>query len=46
MLTDTQWVMLEPLTQACRLKGKTPPQDLRGTISAILWHHWNGAKWR
>src|SRR4051794_35841870 len=27
-------------------KGKTPPQDLRRTIAAILWRHQNGAKWR
>ena len=32
--------------EACRLKAKTPPQDLRRTISAILWRHQNGAKWR
>ena len=46
MLTDTQWGKLEPLIEACRPKGKTPPQDLRRTISAILWRHQNGAKWR
>jgi transposase len=46
MLTDTQWAMLEPLVEACRPRGKTPPQDLRRTISAILWRHQNGAKWR
>ena len=46
MLTDTQWAMLEPLVEQCRPKGKTPPQDLRRTISAILWRHQNGAKWR
>src|SRR5215207_4813361 len=46
MLTDAQWTMLEPLIEACRPKGKTPPQDLRRTISAILWRHQNGAKWR
>jgi transposase len=46
MLTDEQWVMLEPLIEACRPRGKTPPQDLRRTISAILWRHQNGAKWR
>src|SRR4051812_24119301 len=34
------------LIEACRPKGKTPPQDLRRTISAILWRHQNGAKWR
>ena len=46
MLTDAQWAVLEPLIEACRPKGKTPPQDLRRTISAIVWRHQNGAKWR
>src|SRR4029453_3550740 len=46
MLTDTQWERLGPLIEACRAKGKTPPQDLRRTLSAILWRHENGAKWR
>jgi transposase len=46
MLTDAQWALLEPLIEACRPKGKTPPQDLRRTMSAILWRHQNGAKWR
>ena len=46
MLTDMQWAMLEPLIEACRPKGKTPPQDLRRTMAAILWRHQNGAKWR
>ncbi len=46
MLSDAQWTVLEPLVEACRPKGKTPPQDLRRTVSAILWRHRNGAKWR
>src|SRR3712207_5471723 len=46
MLTDAQWMRLEPLIEACRPKGKTAPQDLRRTRSAILWRHQNGAKWR
>ena len=46
MLADAQWRSLEPLIEACRPKGKTPPQDLRRTIAAILWRHENGAKWR
>jgi transposase len=46
MLSDAQWAMLEPLVEACRPKGKTPPQDLRRTLAAILWRHQNGAKWR
>src|SRR3954447_22737765 len=46
MLTDAQWMRLERLIEACRPQGKTPPQDLRRTLSAILWRHQNGAKWR
>src|SRR3954469_2623138 len=46
MLTDGAWMDLEPLIEACRPKGKTPPQDIRRTLSAILWRHQNGAKWR
>jgi transposase len=46
MLTDAQWALLDPLIETCRPKGKTPPQDLRRTLSAILWRHGNGAKWR
>jgi transposase len=46
MLADAQWKKLEPLIEACRPKGKTSPQDLRRTISAILWRHQKGAKWR
>ncbi|KMO33622.1 transposase [Methylobacterium aquaticum] len=46
MLTDAQWAELEPLIEACRPKGKTPPQDLRRALSAILWRHQNGAAWR
>ena len=46
MLTDTQWGRLEPLVAQCRPRGKTAPKDLRRTISAIVWRHQNGAKWR
>src|SRR3954454_17168647 len=46
MLTEPQWMRVEPLIEACRPKGKTPPHDLRRTLSAILWRHQNGAKWR
>jgi transposase len=46
MLSDRQWAELEPLVEVCRPKGKTPLQDLRRTLSAILWRHQNGAKWR
>jgi transposase len=46
MLTDAQWKMLEPLVEACRPHAKVPPSDLRRTVSAILWRHENGAKWR
>src|ERR671914_1471836 len=46
MVLDVQWISLEPLIEACRPKGKTAPVPLRRTISAILWRHENGAKWR
>jgi transposase len=46
MLTDARWAMLEPLVEQCQPKGKAPLQDLRRTVSAILWRHENGAKWR
>src|SRR3954452_19378888 len=46
MLADAHWMKLEPLIETCRPKGKTPPQDLRRTISAIVWRHQNGAKGR
>ena len=46
MLTDAHWMRLEPRVEACRPKGKTAPKDLRRTISAIVWRHQNGAKWR
>src|SRR3954451_3045234 len=46
MLSDAHWMSLEPLVEACRPKGKTPPQDLRRTLSAIVWRHQNGAKGR
>src|SRR4029079_13777561 len=46
MLSDARWMRLEPLIEACRPKGKTAPKDLRRTLSAIVWRHQNGAKWR
>ncbi len=46
MLTDAQWAVLEPLIEAVRPEAKVPPQHLRRTISAIVWRHDNGAKWR
>jgi hypothetical protein len=33
MLADAHWMRLEPLIEACRPKGKTPPQDLRRRLS-------------
>jgi transposase len=46
MLTDAQRAALEPLVEACRPPAKVPPSNLRRTMSAILWRHANGAKWR
>src|SRR5437763_27594 len=42
VLTDERWAALEPLLEACRPKGKTPPRDLRRTVEAIVWRHANG----
>jgi transposase len=46
VLTDAQWAVLSPLIEQCRPRAKVPPQHLRRTISAIIWRHDNGAKWR
>ena len=46
IFTDAAWAVWEPLIEAVRPPGKTPPEDLRRTISAIVWRHQNGAKWR
>ena len=46
MLTDAQWAVLDPLIEAVRPAAKVPPRPLRRTISAIVWRHDNGAKWR
>jgi transposase len=46
VLTDEQWSALEPRVEACRPPAKVAPGNLRRTISAILWRHRNGAKWR
>ena len=46
MLTDVQWATLERLIAVVRPPAKVPLRHLRRTISAILWRHDNGAKWR
>ena len=46
VLTDAQWAVLEPLVLAVRPRGKTPHEDLRRTLEAIIWRHRNGAAWR
>ncbi len=46
MLTDAQWAVLEPLIEVVRPPAKVPSRHLRRTISAIVWRHDNGAKWR
>src|SRR3712207_4934484 len=45
-MTDAQWAVLAPLIERCRPHAKVPPRHLRRTISAIIWRHDNGAKWR
>ena len=46
VFTDAAWAIWEPLIEEVRPHGKTPPKDLRRTISAVFWRHRNGAKWR
>ena len=46
VFTDESWAVWEPLIEAVRPHGKTPPKELRRTMSAIVWRHGNGAKWR
>src|ERR687884_242322 len=46
VLSDARWAELEPLINEVRPHCKVPHDDLRRTISAILWRHQNGAKWR
>ena len=46
VFTDAAWAVWEPLIEEVRPRGKTPPKELRRTISAIFWRHQNGAKWR
>lgn len=46
VFTAATWAVWEPLIEEVRPHGKTPPKNLRRTISAILWRHQNGAKWR
>ncbi len=46
IFTDEAWAEWEPLIEEVRPHGKTPPKELRRTISAIFWRHQNGAKWR
>ena len=46
VLTDAQWAVLEPLVLMVRPRGKTPHEDLRRTLEAIIWRHRNGAAWR
>ena len=43
---DEVWAFWSPLIEAVRPRCKTPPQDLRRTLSAVVWKHENGAKWR
>lgn len=43
---DETWVIWEPLIEAVRPRGNTPPHDLWRTIAAIFWRHENSAKWR
>ena len=46
LLSDAAWAVWEPLIEQVRPRGKTPPKELRRTLSAVFWRNSNGAKWR
>ncbi|MDR6184016.1 transposase [Asaia bogorensis NBRC 16594] len=46
VFSDDAWSVWEPLIEAARPKGKTPPLNLRRAMSANFWRHQNGTKWR
>lgn len=46
MLTNEQWLVFGPLVEACRPTAKVASPSLRQTMSAILWRHETGARWR
>jgi transposase len=45
-MTDEQWATLGPLIEQVRPRARTPHDDLRRTIAAIVWRHRSGATWR
>ena len=46
VVTDEQWLALEPLLDAVRPRAPRPIRWFRRTIEAIVWRLRNGAKWR
>lgn len=46
MMSDVQWTVLEPVMEARPKTAKHRPRSFRRMISAILYRHRNGAKWR
>ncbi|NHN86617.1 transposase [Acetobacter musti] len=46
VFSDEAWSVWKTLIEEVRPNGRTPPRNLRRTISAIFWRHQNGAKWR
>lgn len=46
VLSDAQWAVLEPLVLVVKPPAKTPHEDLRRTLEAIIWRHRTGAPWR
>ena len=45
-MLDARGAEPEPLVEAYRSKGRTTPEHLRRTLSAILWRHRSGGTWR
>jgi hypothetical protein len=42
VFTDAAWTVWQPLIEEVRPRGKTPPKELRRTISAVFWRHRHG----
>ena len=46
VVTAIAWAVWEPLIEEVGPRGKTPPNELRRPLPAIVWRHQHGAKWR
>src|ERR1051325_3115988 len=45
-LTDAQWALLEPLLPRPSRRGRPRKTDVRGLVTALLYHAREGGSWR